>query len=115
MQYKTILKNERIDGEVNALIKDGYKPKGGISIVSIKDKLWMSQAMVRTAPKKAGKRFKPPELQEVKDYIAEKKYRVDANAWFAHYEKVGWKAGKTKMVDWKAGVRTWQFNSSSEK
>jgi len=49
----------------------------------------------------------PPALQQVKDYISEKKYNIDAEKWYNHYTAVGWKIGKNKMKDWKAAVRTW--------
>ena len=51
----------------------------------------------------------------MKDYIKEQKYGVDANKWFAHYEKVGWIVGKKKMVSWQAGVRTWQYSTGNNK
>lgn len=53
------------------------------------------------------KRFTPPTLEEVQDYIFEKNYRVDANKWYDYYSSVGWKVGKNPMKDWKASVRYW--------
>lgn len=57
--------------------------------------------------KEVVKRFVPPSLQEVETYITESGFNVDANKWFNHYTANGWRVGKTKMVDWKAAVRTW--------
>lgn len=51
--------------------------------------------------------FYPPSLQEVKDYIAEKGYAVDARRFIDFYESKGWMIGKNKMKDWRASVRTW--------
>jgi len=55
----------------------------------------------------ASKRFKPPTLQEVRDYIAQKDYPVDPDQFFNFYEAKGWMIGKNKMKNWHAAVRTW--------
>lgn len=59
----------------------------------------------------APKRFIKPTLEQVKVYIAEKNYSVDAEAWMAHYESNGWRVGRSPMKDWKAAVITWQKNN----
>ena len=51
--------------------------------------------------------FVTPSLQEVKDYISEKGYTVDAQRFIDFYEAKGWMIGKNKMKDWRAAVRTW--------
>lgn len=60
---------------------------------------------VRLESKRA--RFQKPTLQEVKDYIAEKGYNVDAERFVDYYESNGWRVGKNPMKDWKAAVRNW--------
>ena len=55
----------------------------------------------------------PPDLNEVKEYIREKKYNIDAEKWFDFYTSKGWLIGKTKMKDWKAAVRTWNKKDTS--
>lgn len=57
--------------------------------------------------KKRGARFAAPTLDEVRSYIAEKGYSVDAEKWHAHYTANGWKVGRNPMADWRAAVRTW--------
>ena len=57
--------------------------------------------------KKTASRFSPPTLDEVRDYINEQGYRIDAEAFIDHYQSVGWKVGQKPMKDWKAAVRTW--------
>lgn len=52
--------------------------------------------------------FKPPTLEEVKAYCRERGKGVDPERWYNYYTANGWKVGKTKMVDWKAAVRTWE-------
>lgn len=52
--------------------------------------------------------FRPPSLQEVRDYCIERKNNVDPEQWFAFYESKGWMIGKNKMKDWRAAVRTWE-------
>lgn len=53
-------------------------------------------------------RFCPPTVDEVKAYILEKNYTVDAENFCDFYESKGWFVGKNKMKSWKAAVRTWQ-------
>ena len=52
-------------------------------------------------------RFTPPRLQEVRDYITEKGYEIDADKFFNHYETTNWYRGKTKIKNWKACTKTW--------
>lgn len=57
------------------------------------------------------KKFTPPLLQEVKDYLIERKISAfTAEKFIAHYEARGWMLNKNKMKDWKAAVRTWEQN-----
>ena len=53
------------------------------------------------------KRFTPPSLGEVSEYIKSKGYSVDASAFIDFYTSKGWMVGSNKMKDWKASVRTW--------
>lgn len=51
--------------------------------------------------------FVPPTVDEVKAYVKEKGYHVDADNFVDFYTSKGWMVGKNKMKDWKAAVRTW--------
>lgn len=64
--------------------------------------------------KSKSKRFKPPSINDVINYITEKQYSVNANQWMSHYESNGWKVGKNTMKDWKAAVRTWETRSKQD-
>lgn len=57
---------------------------------------------------KTNGRFVPPTLDELKSYINEKGYTVDAESFFNFYESKGWYVGKNKMTKWKAAVANWQ-------
>ena len=52
--------------------------------------------------------FVKPTLEEVTAYCRERGKGVDPQKWYDHYTANGWMVGKTKMVDWKAAVRTWE-------
>jgi hypothetical protein len=56
------------------------------------------------------KKFTPPTIEEVKNYIEEKGYNIDAERFIYYYESNGWKVGKNKMKDWKAAIVTWSKN-----
>lgn len=64
--------------------------------------------------------FVPPTVEQIAEYIQEKGYQVDAQYFFDHYESIGWMVGQSKMVSWKATVRTWesrnkQFNKEKQR
>lgn len=59
-------------------------------------------------PKPSSARFIPPTLEEIKTYITEKGYIVDAEAFLAFYESNGWKVGKNPMKSWKSALTTWE-------
>ena len=65
--------------------------------------------------KKEYKVFVKPSLDEVKAYCLERNKGVDAEKWYNHYSANGWMVGRTKMVDWKAAVRTWERSDSNGK
>lgn len=50
----------------------------------------------------------PPDFEAVNRYCQERGRKVDPVQWFNFYASKGWFIGKTKMVDWKAAVRTWE-------
>lgn len=52
--------------------------------------------------------FKPPSLEMVRAYCKERKNQVDPVKWWNFYNAKGWKIGKTKMVQWKSAVVTWE-------
>lgn len=54
------------------------------------------------------KRFQKPTIEEVKAYIMEKGYDVDAERFWNFYEAKDWFIGKNKMKNWRAAVATWQ-------
>ena len=47
------------------------------------------------------------QAEEVENYIKEKGYSVDAEAFIAFYDSNGWLVGKNKMKSWKSAVTTW--------
>lgn len=52
--------------------------------------------------------FRPPSLQEVRNYVDEKNYSIDSDQFINFYESKGWMVGKNKMKSWQACVRTWE-------
>ena len=57
---------------------------------------------------KRNKRFTPPTIEEVGAYCKERKNHVDPFKWWNFYNAKGWMIGKTKMVNWKSAVTTWE-------
>lgn len=54
------------------------------------------------------KSFVKPDVEEVRTYCLERKNGVDPQRFYDFYEARGWMAGKVRMKDWKAAVRTWE-------
>jgi len=52
--------------------------------------------------------FVKPTLKEIQDYCKERKNKVDAQTFLDFYIAKNWFIGKSKMIDWKACVRTWE-------
>lgn len=64
--------------------------------------------------KKSVARFIPPTVDEVQAYCQERNNHIDAAKFVDYYSANGWKVGRTKMVDWKAAVRTWESRSKND-
>lgn len=54
------------------------------------------------------KAFIPPSIDEVRAYVDEKGYSIDAERFVDFYTSKGWMVGSNKMKDWKAAVRNWR-------
>lgn len=59
------------------------------------------------------KRFVKPTLEEVRAYINEKGYSVNAEQWFSFYETNGWKVGRNPMKSWKSSLTYWNSTGYS--
>lgn len=57
--------------------------------------------------------FKPPTVEEVREYCKSRNNSVDAETFVDFYSSKGWFVGKNKMKDWKAAVRTWERNRNA--
>ena len=55
-----------------------------------------------------------PTLEEVRSYISEKGYNVDAERFWNYYESNGWRVGKNPMKNWKAAAATWQRSETGK-
>lgn len=51
-----------------------------------------------------------PSIDQLKEYITEKGYHVNAEKWYAYYESNGWKVGRNPMKSWKGAVATWEHS-----
>lgn len=57
------------------------------------------------------KSFRPPTVEEVKEYCLKRKNSVNPTDFVNHYNANGWMRGKTKIKCWKSCVHTWEKNS----
>lgn len=57
--------------------------------------------------KKERTRFAPPTLDQVNQYMTERKRPDQAQKFFLHYESNGWRVGKNPMKKWEAAAAQW--------
>jgi hypothetical protein len=60
---------------------------------------------------RSAKRFVKPSAGEVSEYARTIGFALDGQQFIDFYESKGWLVGKTRMKDWRAGVRTWKHRS----
>lgn len=60
------------------------------------------------------KRFQHPSVDEVREYIRQQGYNVDAEHFVDYYTSNGWKVGRNPMKDWRATVRTWASRDKAQ-
>ena len=114
-QYGELNQNSNVHKSVINLLNkynlEGYL-KGSQRVEStLKDK---DTDIVIVKEKAKAKRFAKPTIEDIKEYCIERNNFVDAEKFFDYYSSNGWKVGKNPMKDWKASVRTWEKNSTSE-
>lgn len=68
----------------------------------------------RVIDKPARTTFSPPSSEEVKAYCNERGNGINSEHFIDYYATRGWMAGKAKMKDWKAAVRTWEKNEKKD-
>ena len=116
-QYGELNQNSNVHKSVINLLNkynlEGYL-KGSQRVEStLKDKDKDTDIVIVKEKVKA-KRFAKPTIEDIKEYCIERNNFVDAEKFFDYYSSNGWKVGKNPMKDWKASVRTWEKNSTSE-
>lgn len=72
-----------------------------------KDSIDSDQPKKKSAPKP---RFKPPKVEEVAEYCAERRNGIDAEEFVSYYDSVGWVVGKNRkpMTNWKSSIVVWE-------
>lgn len=113
-QYGELNPNSNVHKSVIALLQkynlEGYMKGTQTLPEGVKDK-----DMVIVKDKVKTKRFVKPTVEDISDYCQERASNVDAVKFFDYYSSNGWRVGKNPMKDWKAAVRTWEKNSTTEK
>ncbi|MCM1066407.1 MAG: hypothetical protein NC418_02390 [Muribaculaceae bacterium] len=72
-----------------------------------------TQTDIPTAELIAPKGFVKPSVEELRAYIREKGYAIDAQYFFDYYESVNWMRGKSKMKSWKLTLNTWHNRNTT--
>ncbi|MBH75584.1 MAG: hypothetical protein CMP68_00195 [Flavobacteriales bacterium] len=61
------------------------------------------------------KKFKKPNIDELKDYFLKIKAEDESEVMYDFYESKGWKIGKNSMKCWKSSARNWARRSKNDK
>jgi hypothetical protein len=97
-----------VDGQMT----DNCQPNDGLGKDRIgKDSI--GKVSIGEDSKEARKRFSPPTIEEVSDYVSRKGYNVDPEAFVAFYESKGWKVGSQPMKSWQSAIVTWSKRNAS--
>lgn len=108
--YYGIYGEEIAETEIEKLFFTGIKSSINASIQNIKNGMLGGRSKSATT-----ETTKRPTLEEIKAYCEEHNSKIDPQAFFDYYTKVGWVYGKNKLPikDWKACVRTWERNNKN--
>lgn len=121
-KYQSIVERNRENGRKAAIKKEQNEepkqPNGGewvrnnpVVADNDNDK---DNDIIEKESKKKNVRFSPPTIEEVKQFIAEKGYSVNAESFFSYYESNGWMVGRNKMKKWQAAVAKWHNTNYGE-
>lgn len=69
----------------------------------------------KPAPAPKAKKFIPPTVEQVAEYIQGRNSKVDAQRFVDFYTAKNWMVGRNRMADWKAAVRTWEKRDIEKK
>lgn len=100
------LSHVAIDNLKNRAVEEQRKPSDSLNL--------LLEGLTKAAPVKSkSKRFVPPLLSEIHEYMTEHGISdlAESNKFNDYYESNGWKVGKNPMKDWKASARNWIKNT----
>lgn len=79
------------------------------------DKISLDKSsIIAAAPAPKKKKFIPPGIEEVAAYCSERGNGIDPQAFVDFYAARDWRSGKSKIMDWKACIRTWERNQHKQ-
>lgn len=79
-----------------------------ITIKDIDGEGWLCIRLADLTHLRRSKAFKPPTIEEVREYCTEQKNGIDPVYWWNFYDGKNWMIGKNKMVRWKSTMATWK-------
>ena len=117
-RYSTIKRNAEINKDFMVFTDETVVIAAKTPIIATKtpiitaeipqSKVKKSKVNNKEKEKETAKRFLPPSIEQVKKFVLEKNYSVDAESFIAFYQSINWFVGKNKMKDWRAAVVTWE-------
>ena len=99
------------NGHVTALSGNANAYANGSTTTPSSTQEVRTNACART--KRASTVFVKPTIEEIRQFCADRKNTVDAETFFAHYEKTGWRAGRNAIKSWKYAVIYWERTNNN--
>ena len=92
----------QLEGGVEGRVEGGIKEESSriyTTLTNLHTEEHIKKDSVNTESKE---RFRPPTLDEVREYCESRGNGIDAEAFIAFYESKGWRVGSAPMKSWKA-------------
>lgn len=102
----------KIEEEKNSTTLNDVEKCSTFSTVNDNDNVTVNDTVTVIKKEKETKRFTPPSLLEVQDYITEKNYKVSAATFWNFYDSKNWYVGKNKMKNWKTAIGGWESRNN---
>lgn len=92
----------KVKPQATSKVDDTKKTENQQTILSIEP----MPTKVKAKVKKQGTNV-PPTLEEVREYIKQKRYNIDPDHFWNYQEARGWMMGQSKIKNWHCAIATW--------
>lgn len=93
-------------------LNNGYKPSDILNTDILNTDILKSERL--NTDRLKNKKFVPPTLEEIKEYIQKNNYHVKAETFYKYFTEGNWIDSKgNKVMNWKLKIITWEGNNNN--